>query len=745
MKTRSPCFLLLAVLADATPGLAQEPATPRQQITIPQVQTPPRLEDFLTGTPAGVANGTTAGVRIEGFRQRSPGDLTPISERTETFLSYDAEHFYAVFVCYSSDPARVRARMARREAVFSDDVVGILFDTFKDRQRAYMFFANPLGIQGDGITTEGQGDDFSFDTVWHARGRLTSFGYVVWMAVPFKSLRFPASDGPQSWGLSLMRMIPANDEQAFWPGITQKVGTFMGQFADANGLQGVSPGRNIQLIPYGTFTGARFLQDNAFERDADGRAGIDAKVVVRDAMTFDITANPDFSQVESDEPQVTVNQRFEVFFPEKRPFFLENAGYFQTPITLFFSRRVRDPQIGVRSTGKMGAWAVGALAIDDRAQGNSLPADDPLRGDRGFNAVVRARREFGGSNVGALVTNRDFGPSFNRVASADARIKLNPRWYLAGQAVVSGNQTLAGDRSTDSAYTADVSRSGRMFNYSFVYRDIGKDFRVPLGFVPRTDIRQAEQSMSVRWRPKSGPVRSFGPNSYVQATWNRGGELQDWEVRYPFDVQFRGQNFVFARHVQKMERFGGIEFREHENGVNFFSSYLKWLDIGMSVSNGTRPNFFPASGLTAFLADYRDAYLSLGFRPLSGLLIDQTYIYSHLSTRAGSARKATIFDNHILRSRVNYQFNRELSMRAILDYNGVLANPALVSLDRSKHVTFDLLATYLVNPGTAVYIGYTDGYDNLRIDAAGARVPIRNPTTSTGRQVFVKASYLFRF
>ncbi len=194
-----------------------------------------------------------------------------------------------------------------------------------------------------------------------------------------------------------------------------------------------------------------------------------------------------------------------------------------------------------------------------------------------------------------------------------------------------------------------------------------------------------------------------------------------------------------------MERFEGIEFREHENLVNYFTSRISWIDFSANVATGTRPNFFPGPGLTPFLADFRDASVSLTFRPSSGLLLDETYIYSHLATRPETGLRATIFDNHIARSRVNYQFNRELSFRAIVDYNGVLANPMLVDLDRTKHLTADLLMTYLVNPGTALYVGYTDGYDNVAIDPRGVRGFTSRPSTSTGRQFFVKTSYLFRF
>jgi len=520
-------MLVSALLASTLAAPLAQTATPRQILTIVRAAAPPRLEDFLTGE-------RREGVSADAFLQREPQDLIPATERTEAYLSYDDTNLYAVFVCHTSDPSRIRARMSRREQIFNDDFVGVFLDTFHDRQRAYMFAASPLGIQLDGIISEGQDDDFSFDTIWETRGRLTDFGYVVWIAIPFKSLRFPPESGPRTWGVAFMRGIPVKSENAFWPGITRRLTSFTSQFADLRGLDGVSPGRNIRLIPYGTFTGARFLDRDAaaYDTEKDGRAGIDAKIVARDSLAFDFTLNPDFSQVESDEPQVTINQRFEVFFPEKRPFFLENAGYFQTPVNLFFSRRIRDPQVGARMTGKIGAWAVGALTLDDRGPGDTVPETDPLHGDRTFNGVVRLRREFGGSSVGALVTSRDFGPSFNRVASADSRLRLNAQWFLQGQAAVSDTEPIGGERLRDVTYSANLSRNSRQFSYQLDYTDIGKDFRTTLGFIPRTDVRQATQFATYRWRPKSGRLLSYGPNSFATATWDHTGQLQDWTVRF---------------------------------------------------------------------------------------------------------------------------------------------------------------------------------------------------------------------
>jgi predicted enzyme related to lactoylglutathione lyase len=578
----------------------------------------------------------------------------------------------------------------------------------------------------------------SFDTVWQSKGRLTDFGYVVSFAIPFKSLRFPSAEG-RAWGIALMRGIPANNEQAFWPGVTHTIGSFASQMADLHGLTGISPGRNIQLIPYGTFTGARFLDESTFDSKADGRVGLDAKVVAHDVVTIDLTANPDFSQVESDEPQVTINQRFEVFFPEKRPFFLENAGYFQTPINLFFSRRISDPQIGARATGKLGGWAAGALALDDRGPGHAVDAVDPNFGDRAFNAVGRVRREFGDSSVGAFVTSHDFGPTSNRVISADTRLKVNSRIFVDGQAAASDTESTEGERLRDSAYSATLNRSGRKLSYTVNYLDIGPDFRSTLGFVPRTDIRQGSEFLAFRWRPKTGFVHrrpELIRPGHMGSERSPAGLDRAISLRSPASRQ---SGYSCSASSRWSASRGSSSASTRTCRCNYFTSRVKWLDFNVSVAAGTRPNFYPGPGLAPFLADFRDISSGATFRPISGLLLDETYIYSHLGTRpeAGGTR-ATIFDNHIARSRVSYQVNRELSFRGILDYNGVLANPTLVDLDRTKHFSVDVLMTYLVHPGTAVYVGYTDGYDNIALDPDGVRTFTRHPSTSTGRQFFVK-------
>ena len=733
---------LFVCLALAAPSVAMAQAPAPTTISIPKVASAPKFEDYLPGGPM-------PGLRITDFRQRDPHDLAPGTQPTSAYISYDAENLYAAFVC-SQPRALIRARMQKREDINADDVVGLYLDTFHDKQRAYFFYASPLGIQGDGIMTESAGEDFSFDTEWHSKGTLTEAGYVVLITVPFKALRFPsAADGQQQWGFGLVRAVRSANETDFWPANTSRVNGFIAQFATANGIESVSPGRNVQFIPYGTFTGARYLDTDAgaYARKDEGRAGMDMKFVPRDAVTLDFTVNPDFSQVESDNPQVTVNQRFEVFFPEKRPFFLENSDFFSSPTTLFFSRRIKDPQFGARMTGKFGQWSTGALVIDDRAPGHAVDPANTAYNDRAFNVVGAARRNFANqSTVGFVGTSRNFGDSSNQVGEASAHIRLNKNWFLDGEAIGSHNTTLDAVTTSGATTFVGLNRSGRALAYTLSYNTVSPGFRAPLGFVPRTDIQDVTSFLTYRWHPKTGLVTSWGPNSYVEGTWNYKGQLQDYIVRFSVNVQFKRQTSIFARHALIFETISGLKLGEHEDLFQFNSSYIPWLSVNLSAAAGTRPNYFPAGNLAPFLGNFQDWNIGLGMKPLSRLAIDQTIIWSRLSGRDGTpAAHANIFDNTLLRSRVNYQFTREWSLRAILDYNSLDPNALVVGFEKGRHFGADVLLTWLPHPGTAFYLGYSDGYDNVRLDPTHRVFNTDGALNSTGRQVFVKSSWLLRF
>ncbi len=749
-KSLKTILRLVVLLTLSCTGFAETAASDRPRIRLPRVTTPPRLSDYVG------AETRQQGLRITDFRQREPNDGAPATLPTAAYLSYDDQNLYAVFVC-KEDPRVLRAHVSRREEITEDDRVSITLDTFHDGRRAYEFFANPLGIQREGVITEGQDDDFSFDTLWHSEGRLTGDGFVVLIAIPFKSLRFnPADDA--TWGIALGRYSPATKEFSTWPHITEKIEAYVAQFATLEAMGDTTPGRNLQFIPYVSFAGQRFLNvadgvAPSIKTQNEWRGGLDAKFVLRDALTFDFTANPDFSQVESDEPQVTVNQRYEVFFPEKRPFFTEGVGFFQTPENLFFSRRIADPQFGLRMTGKVGRWALGVLASDDRAPGKVVPASDPLSGDRADIGIFRVQREVGRqSAVGFLFSRRHFGSSSNEVFSADARLKLSANWVFTGQAVHSRARELAGDRLSGSDYFAEIRHSGLHLSYFTSYLDRSPNFRADLGFIPRLDIRQLKNQATYRWRPEHGSLVSFGPTLNTRVIWDHRGQLQEWLVDAPFSFTFKGPTSVSFGHLEQFETFQNIGFHENASYVYFSTQRLKWFGIDGSYTRGTNVNFFPAADLAPFLAKSDDATLGVTLRPTSRMRLDETYLYDRLSTLDNSPVPAApgsraIFNNHLLRTKLNYQFTRSLSLRAIVDYNATLPNASLVDLDRSKRLTGDLLLTYLVNPGTAIYVGYTDHRENLAFDPADPQGLRRTgfPGFSTGRQFFVKVSYLFRF
>jgi hypothetical protein len=737
-RAAGPPLLFAALLLASEPLRAQ---TPGASLVAQRVDQPPRLEDFLAPHPPA------GGIGVTEFRQREPGDGVPVSVPTTAYVSYDDANLYVVFVC-RDDPAKIRAGLTKREEISVDDGVAVFLDTFRDRKRAYRFQSNPLGVQLDGIVTEGQADDYSFDAVWQSEGRLTADGYVVRIAIPFRSLRF-ARTPVQSWGIALARYVRRSNEEAYWPAVTKRLAGFVPQFGVLDEVRDISPGRNVQAIPYGAFTGARFLdtQVPAFRKATDRRVGLDLKTVVRDAVTLDGTVNPDFSQVESDEPQVTINARFEVFFPEKRPFFIENAGYFQTPVNLFFSRRITDPGGGARLTTKAGRWALGALGINDRAPaefvGSGLPRD-PHAGI----GMVRAQREIGReSAVGLLVSNRQLAGGANRVVSADARLALSKTWIFTSQVIATYARDSGAAGASGTGVYAQLLRNGRNLDYSAEYLDLSPTFAAPLGYVPRVGVREMVHKLQLVRRPH-GPIVKIGPTFTTAFTWDRNGGLLDRSLKASWEVKLVGETKVEVAHERAFQLFHDVPFDLHETKLSFESECLKWLAWSLSYKQGTDVNHKPPSGVAPFLAGSGKGELTLTFRPTPRLRLDHTYLYTRLTTLPGAAPAGgRVFTDRILREKLNYQFSRALSVRAIVDYAAVDRDSTLSRVTPERRWAMDMLLTYLVNPGTALYVGYRDGYENVALQPGSPPTLYRTdePTVSVGRQVFVKMSYLLQF
>jgi hypothetical protein len=799
---------------DAKP--APKPPQAPPTLSIPRLAHGPALDDFLGMKPEGDVARQMA--KVTGFVQRNPYDGAKVSEETEAYLGYDQKNLYIVFVCFD-DPNKVRARMSRREDIYDDDQVEVMLDTFHDRRRAYAFQTTPLGVQWDAIWSEAARDeingnfDTSFDTVWDSHGKLTAHGFVVEMAIPFKSLRFPATQ-QQDWGIILYRGIYRKSEDSFWPKISYKAAGRLGQAATLTGLEGISPGHSIELIPYGVMRGFRGLDTrdstNPFFQHADlqGQPGMDAKFVIHDHFVVDMTANPDFSQVESEDPQITVNQRFEVYFPEKRPFFLENEDYFRTPLDLFFTRNIQDPSAGIRLTGKEGPYSVGLLASDDRGPGQAVPSHFQLAGTRSYFTVARASRDiFNQSSIGALYTDWECPTTgeYNRVGGVDTRLKFNANWSLDGQAVTSSSNLagnfFASSYSSNSCETnlfpfdsgsigngnhyagpaekLDLRRAGLHFSYEALYDDISQGFVTMPGFVNRVDIRDAEQTATYLFRAKKGWVIAWGPAIYTRTTFDHRDTRLDTDYEPYVSIQARGQTVIqLVPYEETRERLrpqdfaylglaatSNQDYHEHRSGATFQTGYFRKVTVGASYYWGDGVNFVPAGGTpTPVLGARLDTgSATLTFRPIKPLKIENTYLLERLRATQGEYLYALsqmpvgatlgkgIFNDHILRSKWNWQFTPQLSLRLILQYNALLANTPgniffpYTYLPTQKQFNADFLITYLVHPGTAIYVGYNSDIQNLNVMP---HVGVSN--TSKGyindsRQFFVKVSYLFRF
>jgi hypothetical protein len=744
--------LLLSGWWPAGPALSQPaPAA----LDIPRIDHPPELEDFRGMEPSvGIRNQMST---VSGFTQRVPDDGAPASQRTDVYLAYDERNLYAVFLAFDAQPERVRANLSPRENIEDDDTVGMLIDTFNDQRTGYAFRATPLGVQWDGRWAETSGLDSSYEAVWYSEGRQTDFGYMVKMTIPLRTLRFPETE-EQAWRIMFERQIPRASEEAYWPAYSSTVQGRLNQAARLTGIRDVSPGRNILLIPFAFVRDFDVLVPGApggpvFLEDTEDELGLDAKFVFRDSLVLDATLNPDFSQVESDEPQITVNERFEVRFPERRPFFLENADFFETETTLFFTRRIVDPQAGLKFTGRQGPWGIGAMLIDDEAPGQSLPPADPLAGKAADIGVLRVYRDLSEqSHVGFLWTDREFGDEVNRVLSVDSRLTFGENWntdlqYVETETLGANGAKLSGNQTNLSA-----GRSGRHLRVHAHVLDTSEGYRADLGFLhrdDRPDTRGAHVTAGYTFWPEAATVNSWGPTVTVDHIEDQSGLRLYSQFMPEMTWTWDGDTALNLYYEEVRERlrpqdFPGLlsnkDFARESWSLAFETQAFSEVGIGAEITSGTAINFVPPAGMEPELADTATVELSLLWRPIDRLRVDTTYLYTELEDRGGAGK---IFSNEILRSRWNYQFTKELSLRFIAQHEDT--DPGvLTSLERDKNLNFDILVRYVINPWSALYVGYNSNSSNFAlIDTETGTDLIRtNDFSRDGEQIFVKFSYL---
>lgn len=725
------------------------------------------------------------------FTQYEPVEGIQASESTEIRVFYTDEAIYFGVRAFDSDPTGILARLGERDrAVFGDDWVRIMLDTFDDERQAYVFYVNPLGLQTDGLWIEGleRGGrtgggisiDFNPDFIWESDGRVDAEGWTAELRIPYVSLRFRQVP-VQDWGIQVAREVKRRGFKQSWAPLTTEISSTLAQSGRLVGLRDLQPRRLVELNPVVTGVRTGVEEEGSFLRsDPEADFGLNGRVGLTQNLVLDGTYNPDFSQVEADAGRLSINERFALFFPEKRSFFLEGAEIFNTPNRLVYTRRIVDPVAGAKLTGKVGSFSLGYIGAVD---------ESPVTfGDGGGNAVfnlVRARRDVGaGSTVGLLYTDRtlsDGSGAFNRVLAGDARLVFGGRYTLTAQAA--GSLTRDGDgRGAGAVHpliSGQFARGGRGFNWSVSFTDVDPGFEASSGFITRAGDAELNANMVfTRYGApgalvESASLRVNTGNFFDHDGLWRGARPFEHEIEVWPTFSFRGDrsvSFVFRRGYF---RFLPEDYADH--AVEAGDGTVLPFRVPAALDNLLAAGFIPRLRLTnqanlngmfffrevpIYLEASRGFEVQMGpelqLKPSTGLQLSLNHTFSRIwrtgedaPTRvAGGSHYSTV---HLSRFRAQYQFNKAVFARAVVQYeledrvavlDPTTGSPLLYAgspLSASSGGEFQgqFLVQYEPSPGTIFYVGYTRLMQGERTYRLGRLAPIEDG-------LFLKLSYLFR-
>jgi hypothetical protein len=528
---------------------------------------------------------------LKDFHQVQPGDNIAPSKPTEVLLGYDSRFLYIAFHCYD-EPDKVRANIAKRDNIFDDDYVGILFDTFNDHRKAYEFDFNPLGVQADGVWTDGQNEDFNPDIVMESKGVVTPDGWTVEVAIPFKSLRYVAGKD-KLWGAHFWRRIKRfNNELDTWMPLNRDISSWLAQEGRLSGLEGISTERTLELIPSltlsetgkrkGTLSGAQLASGmldpgRLVNEPVKFDPGLTGKYTITPNVILDFAINPDFAQVESDQLVVTANQRFPIFFAEKRPFFLEGIDIFQTQIAAVHTRTIIDPDFAVKLTGKVDRNTFGLLLASDNGPGNFSPEERLTANPRfvGKNAsigILRLKRDIGkkDSFIGLLATYNRFVDRYNELGGFDTRLRVDKQTTFTAQALVTrtrrpffypdeGNTF---DRKENGfIYAMDWNKSGRHFGYELSAVGRTLYYRADVGFNRRANTNNLNGFFRYNSEPKpKARLISWRVYNDVSTNFDWQGRSQVFNDESQLQFNLRRQTYVGIGFDKGYERVFEREF-----------------------------------------------------------------------------------------------------------------------------------------------------------------------------------------
>ena len=723
MSIVSPILVLLLVAAaasaqEATEALSEKPPTRRFRVS------PATSEIAIDGRLDEPA--WRQATLIDLPFEYQPGENVAPPVRTECLVTYDARHLYIGFRALDPEPAKIRAHLMDRDQIdtlIQDDYVGFMLDTFNDQRRAFQFRINPLGVQAEALNGGGD-EDWEWDIIWASVGQITDEGYFVEVSVPFSQLRFPSRDDELTFGFQAMRSWPRKLRHRiasnYWD---YGNACWMCDFAKITDFRDLAVGYNLELTP--TLTSSRTdsradFPDGALEPgDVDVDPGVSVRWGVTPNLTLNGTVNPDFSQVEADVPQLEVNERFALFYPETRPFFLEGSDYFRTPIEAVFTRTVADPKAGGKLTGKLGPNALGLFVTGDRINNLLIPSNqassfDSVDADT-TSAILRYRRDVGrASTLGALFTGREGTDYHNRtfgldgsfqVASADT-IRLQ---YLHSDTLYPAEVALRQDQDLE-AFGGDgfffkYSHATRHWAWEADYEDYSPGFRADSGFVPRVDLRKGqlfvERSL---WGAADDWWTMFKLGGWFNRVEDHAGRLSDQSAGLTTRLDLSLQSTLYLEVFHNKEQLAG----------EIFDLNRSFFLIETQPTGGLK---FELRGLVGEEVDTFNVQKGdlLNLRPRLELKLGRhlnlnlAYSYQRLDVPGGR-----LFTESLSDARVMFSFNVRTFVRLILQYRDVTRDPALFPFPvepKSDRLFLQLLASYKLNPQTVVFVGYTDDYE----------------------------------
>jgi len=747
-------FPLLAALVQA-PTQAPPPT-----VSIPRIDAAVIIDGVLDEPVWAQAT------RLEGFHQYRPVDGRMAEQETIVLVWYSPTAIHFGIIAHDTDPSSIRATFTDRDKIEGEDRVRLYLDTFNDRRRAAFVGVNGLGVQEDGLRSEtgtsagnlfGGQDDLNVDYLWDSKGRRTDQGYEVEVRIPFKSLQYGGS-GPQEWGFNAVRYVQRSGYEDTWTDVRRANSSFLAQEGVLTGLQDMERGLVFEAQPFVTagWAGSRDAAGSFTRADPEPSVGINLQLATT-SMAFDGTVNPDFSQVETDQGLITVNERFALFLPEKRPFFLKGIDLFSTPGQLIYTRRIGNPLGGAKVTGKVGRNSIAFLGAVDE-----LALDDAW-----FN-LVRVRRDLGENSVAGLTyTDRIQGNSYNRLLEGDAHIVFAKLYFVEAQ--YGQSWTSLGDgtaTATDPIWKLTFDRTGRTWGFNYTINGIGTDFIAGSGFVPRNDIVTAHIFNRLSFYGAKGALLEnftvfFGP-TWVYSYQGFGNDSPiEGTQDATFQFTLRGGWELSAKPARAFVSFNPdlYDVLETAPGVAFVPpSGLDNLYTGKFSATTPTYRLFNASAtfeaghvpLFAEASEGQGASLSgsVNFRPSKTLRFEGRVAYTTLNRASDGSEFAT---SVIPRFKVEYQPSVPLFFRVITEYQStrrselrdpvtgqvlLIGGTASSPLD-NQGLRLDVLASYEPSPGTVAFLGYgsasttTSAWDFATLERQ-----------SDG--FFLKLAYLFR-